>query len=159
MSMQNNPARGGAAVGLLADLPPLEAGVVRYLRRWFSGNNARAELHEAFCKSLGPDLAGSAFESFGQLCDYCVTHGRRPLIRHGVTCSCLGADENCFANLVAAATEGEISDADLFAALIVSPHQAQTLSALAAQTGLFLQQIAHAPASRRIYRPARSTVH
>lgn len=159
MITQDSSKRGGASVGLISDLPPLEAGAVRYLRHWFSGPRARADLHDAFCASLGPDLAESAFDSFGALCDYCVTHGRRPLIRHGMSCSCLGADENCFANLVAAATLGETDDADLLASLIVAPRRAQTLSALAAQTGLFLQQIAAPPGARRTYRPGRARLH
>jgi len=159
MTARNPQLRGGASVGLLTDLPPLEAGAVRYLRHWFSGAQARAELHEAFCGTLEPDLADSAFESFGQLCDFCVTHGRRPLVRHGMTCSCLGADENCFANLLAAATEGEANDAELLASLIVPPKQAQALSSLAAQTGLLLQHMTGGVTPRRSYRPGTATLH
>lgn len=151
--------RGGATVGLLADLPPLEAGAVRFFRFWFSGAEARADLQDAFCQALGPGAAESAYESFGMLCDFCVTHGRRPLVRHGMTCSCLGADENCFANLVAAATQGDVADADLLASLIVAPHQAQTLSTLAAQSGLFLQHLTGGLPSRQPYRPATALLH
>lgn len=159
MSTRTSPTRGGAAVGLLKDLTALEAGAVRYFRYWFSGQQAQAELHQAFHSALGPDLAKCAFDSFGQLCDFCITHGRRPLIRHGMTCSCLGADENCFANLVAAATQGEAEDADLLAALIVTPQQAQTLSALAAQTGVLLQEITGRQPSRRIFSSGPTTLH
>ena len=151
--------RGGAAVGLLADLPPLEAGVVRYFRAWFSGAAARADLYQTLGQAMGPSLAKSTLESFGALCDFCVTHGRRPLIRHGMTCSCLGADENCLANLVAAATKGEAADADLLAALIVTPQKAQALSLLATQTGLFLQHLTGDPPSRQCYRPGAATLH
>ena len=159
MTQPQTSLRGGAAVGLLADLPPLEAGTVRYFRFWFSGPSARADLQQAFCDSLGPDSAQSAYDSFGRLCDFCVTHGRRPLIRHGMTCSCLGADENCFANLVAAATQGAAADADLLAALLVPPQKAQALSALAAQTGLFLQHLTGRAPRRRLYRPGSATLH
>lgn len=159
MSKPQSPTRGGAAVGLLTDLPPLEAGAVRYFRYWFSGSEARADLRQAFSGTLAPDLADSAFDCFGQLCDFCVTHGRRPLVRHGMTCSCLGADENCFANLVAAATQGEVADAELLASLIVTPQKAQTLSTLAAQTGLFLQRMTNGVPQRRCYRPGSATIH
>jgi hypothetical protein len=159
MSRRPRPVRGGASVGLLTDLPPLEAGAVRYLRHWFGGAEARADLHQAFCAHLGEDLADCAFEAFGQLCDFCVTHGRRPLVRHGMSCSCLGADENCFANMLAAATMGEEEDAALLASLIVLPQQAQTLSSLAAQTGILLQHITPAQPPRRIYRPGSARLH
>lgn len=159
MSQAHPSRRGGVAVGLLADLPPLEAGAVRYFRYWFSGATARADLHQAFCQALGPNAAKGAYDSFGMLCDFCVTHGRRPLVRHGMSCSCLGADENCFANLIAAATAGEAADADLLAALIVAPQKAQALSALAAQSGLFLQHLTGGLPSRRSYRPGTATLH
>ncbi|MEP2714982.1 hypothetical protein [Pseudophaeobacter sp.] len=159
MSDPQPSRRGAAAVGLLADLPPFEAGAVRYFRYWFSGGAARADLHQAFCNSLGPTRARAAFDCFGALCEFCVTHGRRPLMRHGMSCSCLGADENCFANLLAAAIEGEATDADLLATLLVAPQQAQKLSALAAQSGLFLQQITGGMAPRRSYRPGSATLH
>ena len=153
------PPRGGASVGLLNDLPPLEAGAVRYLRHWFSGAEARADLYQAFCGRLGNRQAESAFECFGALCDFCVAHGRRPLVRHGMTCSCLGADENCFANLLGAAATGDLEEATLLAALIVQPQKALALSALAARTGPFLQQITGNIPARRIYRPGDATLH
>lgn len=159
MSSQMRPPRGGASVGLLTDLPPLEAGAVRYFRHWFSGSEARAELHRTFCSLLGEDLADSAFDSFGQLCDFCVSHGRRPLVRHGLRCSCLGADENCFANMLAAAAQGEREDAELLAALIVSPRQAQALCHLAGQTGQLLQHMTTPPLPQHAYRPATATLH
>lgn len=159
MSTETGFSRGGASVGLIADLPPLEAGTIRYLRYWFSGAGPRADLHQAFCSKLGPDLAEGAFKSFGELCDYCVQHGRRPLVRHGLTCSCLGADEHCFANLVAAAAQGDIADADLLASLLVTPQKARTLSTLATQSSLFLQQLIPGQPPRRIYRPRSASLH
>lgn len=159
MRAGTGPSRGGTSVGLISDLPPLEAAAIRYLRYWFSGAGPRSDLHQAFCASLGPDLAESAYESFGELCDYCVQHGRRPLVRHGLTCSCLGADENCFANLVAAAAQGEIADADLLASLLVAPQKARTLSTLATQSALFIQQMTPGQPPRRIYRPGSASLH
>lgn len=159
MTQRGAPPRGGASVGLLNDLPPLEAGAVRYLRHWFSGAEARSDLHQAFHGKLGAPIAESAFESFGALCDFCVKHGRRPLVRHGMTCSCLGADENCFANLVAAAAAGDLEDAELLASLIVPPKRAHQLCHLAVQCGLYLQQISQNAPPRRTYRPGNATLH
>lgn len=159
MTTHNSPTRGGTAVGLLTELPPLEAGAVRYLRHWFGGAEARADLYQTFRELLGADLADSAFDAFGRLCDFCVKHGRRPLVRHGMTCSCLGADENCFANLLAAAATDQTGDAALLASLLVRPQQVQTLSALAAQFGLLLQQVTPGTPRRRIYRAASATLH
>ncbi|MEK0162801.1 hypothetical protein VWX35_09355 [Phaeobacter sp. A36a-5a] len=135
-------SRGGATVGLLTDLPALEAMAVRHLRHWFSGAETRIALRHQLQDLLGPVLGRQTYENFGRLCNFCVTEGRRPLVRHGMTCTCLGADENCFANLVAAAARGEYEDANLFAALIVQPRQAQRATVLAAKIGLVLDQLA-----------------
>ncbi|MFW8594893.1 hypothetical protein [Cribrihabitans neustonicus] len=140
MSRASPQPRGGAAVGQLGSLPPLEAGAVVNFRHWFSGPDARAQLRADFEDTLGPAAGQAAFETFGTLCNFCATHGRRPLVRHGLTCVCLGADEACFANLVAAAAEGAEDDARLLAALIVRPAEAPALAELAAHYADLLHQ-------------------
>ncbi|AHD10396.1 hypothetical protein [Phaeobacter gallaeciensis] len=155
--------RGGATVGLLTDLPALEAMAVRNLRHWFNGPDSRIALRQDLQAALGPVLGRQAYENFGRLCNFCVTEGRRPLVRHGMTCTCLGADENCFANLVGAAAHGEYEDANLFAALIVQPQQAQRATVLAAKIGLILDQLsdhATSPAAHPAQvQPLSTTLH
>ncbi|MEX0316366.1 MAG: hypothetical protein AB3N21_00350 [Ruegeria sp.] len=138
-------SRGGAAVGRLADLAPVEAGAVMYLRLWSDGAGGRADAASDFDIALGAGAGRAAMTTLDQICSLCVSHGRRPLIRHGLGCSCLGADENCFAQMVGAASEGAREDAMMMAALIVRPDFAPALAALSEQLGLTL---------RRMVRPA-----
>ncbi|UWQ78259.1 hypothetical protein K3725_13155 [Leisingera sp. S132] len=151
--------RGGVTVGTLSELPPLEAGAVIYLRHWFSGEETRAQMRRDFEVNFGPEFADAAFEAFGCLCNFCATHGRRPLVRHGMTCKCLGADENCFANLLASAAEGQQDDAHVLASLIVTPRKAPELAQLASDCGLLMQQIMGLQPPAQTARPATATLH
>ncbi len=138
---QQTLSRGGATVGNLSALPPVEAGAVMALRHWFSGPQARLRLEAQFAAALGPEAATDAVSQFSQLCQICLSHGRRPLVRHGLKCDCLGADENVFANLIAAACEGEKADAMMMATLIVQPTMAPGLMSSAIEFGLALKQM------------------
>lgn len=139
-----NPAsqeRGGAPVGLVTEIGPIEAGAVLYLRLWCDGPDAQARIWSDFASSLGPILGREALEAFKRLCDVCVQHGRRPLMRHHVTCKCLGADESCFANFIGYAADGEHQDALFIAATIVRPDVAPVAVEYARQFGLALRQM------------------
>ena len=76
-----------------------------------------------------------------RLCSLCAAYGRRPLIRHGLKCACLGADENCFAQMIAAASEGAREDAMMLASLIVRPDFAPALASLSEELGLTLRRM------------------
>lgn len=121
--------RGAAAVGHLADLPALEASAVHCLRLWSDAAEGRAALSEE-----------RSTELLRQICGLCASYGRRPLMRHGLGCACLGADEACFAHMVAAAATGAREDALMLAALIVRPDLAPALVALSEQLGLALNR-------------------
>lgn len=134
--------RGGAPVGLVADLDPVEAGAVIYLRLCFSGQAARDQAERDFTLSLGPAHGPAALQSLEQICDLCARHGRRPLMRHDIACKCVGADEACLANLVGAAGTGEREEAMLLAALMVRADMAPFLAGLAETLGLALRRMA-----------------
>lgn len=136
------PHRGGAPVGYVTELGPVEAGAVLYLRLWCDGPDAQAQVWNDFATALGPEGGRKALNSFECLCDICVRHGRRPLMRHRVACKCLGADESCFANFIGYASEGEREDALLIATTIVRPDMAPTLVGLAQDFGLALKRMA-----------------
>ena len=159
MTTAQTTPRGGVTVGTLSDLPPLEAGAVIYLRHWFSGAETRAQMRRDFEVNFGPEAAEAAFEAFGSLCNFCAAHGRRPLVRHGMTCNCLGADENCFANLLASAAEGQDDDAHILASLIVTPRKASELTRLASDCGLLMQQIMGVQPPHLARRPLAATLH
>jgi len=133
--------RGGAPVGRLSDLSPVEAGAVMYLRLWSEGANGRADAASDFDIALGKDQGHVAMLTLDRLCSLCAHHGRRPLVRHGLGCGCLGADENCFAQMIAAAAEGAREDAMMMACLIVRPDFAPALASLSEELGLALRRM------------------
>lgn len=136
------PHRGGAPVGYVAELGPVEAGAVLYLRLWCDGPDAQMQVWQDFATALGPQTGRKALKSFETLCDLCARHGRRPLMRHHVSCKCLGADESCFANFIGYASEGEREDALLIAMNIVRPDIAPALVGVAQDFGLALRRMA-----------------
>lgn len=152
--------RGAAPVGFLTELDGLEAAAVIYLRLWCDGPEARAEVCSDLQTGLGQARGTKAIKAFEQLCMLCTTHGRRPLMRHGVKCKCLGADESCFANFVATAAEGDREDAMLMATLLVRVDMAPLITALAIDFGLSLKQMRPcAPRELDLIHVAHPTVH
>ncbi len=152
--------RGGAAVGRLADLTPLEAGAVMYLRLWGAGAGGRADAASDFDLALGADQGQAAMLTLDQLCSLCAYHGRRPLIRHGLDCGCLGADENCFAQMIAAAAEGAREDAMMMASLIVRPDYAPALASLSEELGIVLRRMtAYTPVPTTGHHASPAVVH
>ncbi len=139
--MSGSSSRGGAPVGHLADLSPVEAGAVMYLRLWSDGGQSRADAASDFEVALGADVGRAAMMTLDRLCALCAHHGRRPLIRHGLECSCLGADENCFAQMIASASEGAREDAMMMASLIVRADYAPALASLSEELGLALRRM------------------
>ena len=131
---------GGAPVGLVSDLDDLEARAVACLRLWQSGAAHRRGLRNELTARLGSSRAQHALSTLETLFDLCAQHARRPLMRHQVDCSCLGADEACFAQFIATAAHGEREDAMLLAMLIVRGDVAPVLTGLAQQAGLALMQ-------------------
>lgn len=141
-----SPIRGGAAVGRLCDIPPLEACAVLYLRLWCDGPAAQRRVYDDFAAALGPVEAQRAVGAIGSLFEFYNQYGRRPLIRHGVDSTSIGVDEACFSNVVAAASEGQHDDAMMIAVLMVRPDVAPILVGLTASFGLALRRLASSPA-------------
>ncbi len=152
--------RGGAAVGRLADLAPVEAGAVMYLRMWSDSAHSRADAANDFDFALGRGPGKSAMSNLEQICSLCAAYGRRPLIWHGLGCSCLGADESCFAQMIGAAADGQHEDAMMMAALIVRPDFAPSLAALSEQFGLALRRMTLPFQHRQVtHSPSPSVLH
>ncbi|MDO9639928.1 MAG: hypothetical protein Q7J44_15425 [Pseudotabrizicola sp.] len=151
----HKPHRGGATVGFVTELDAVEAGAVRYLRLWGEGAVAQRHVRTDFASALGVDAGQRALQAFAELCDHCLHYGRRPLVRHQVMCRCLGADEACFANFIAAAAEGDREDAILIATLLVRADMAMCLFDHAATVGHALRRMTqpglHASPSRTVH--------
>ena len=137
-----SPQRGGAPVGYVSELDPIEAGAVLYLRLWCDGAQAQKQIERDFSLALGADAGASAYDALTQLVEMCLRHGRRPLVRHGLACKCLGADECCFANVIGAACQGERDDAMLIASITLRPDAAPYVVGLAETVGLALRKMA-----------------
>ena len=88
--------------------------------------------------SVGTARGEAAAASFGALCRLCLGAARRPLLRHGADCPCVGADEAAFAELVTLAAQGEREDALLLACCLVRIDLAPALVGHAQQAGLHL---------------------
>lgn len=134
--------RGGAPVGHVAELGPVEAGAVFYLRLWSDGPEAKTQVHNDFATALGASQGLKVLTSFETLCALCARHGRRPLMRHSVNCKCVGADESCFANFIGYASDGAREDAMLMAINLVRPDMAAILVGLAEEFGVALKRMA-----------------
>ena len=152
--------RGAAPVGYLEDLGAVEAGAVMYFRLWAEGSEAQAQVWAEFADALGPTGGREALGALEQLVSLCARHARRPILRHGVACKCIGGDEACFANFIAAAAGGEREDAMLIATLLVRPDVAPLLVGLAERLGLALRRMAGVRRAPPLsHRPEGATLH
>lgn len=151
--------RGGAPVGFVSELGVVEAGAVRYLRLWCEGPESQNRVWSDFSRSLGTADSRAALQSFEALCDLCTRHARRPLMRHHVSCECLGADESCFANFIGYASEEEREDALMLAATFVRADMAAVLVGLAQEFGLALKRMSLAARDPEIGHAQSATLH
>jgi hypothetical protein len=152
--------RGGAPVGFLSELSEVEAAAVCFLRLWCENPETQRQAIEDLNTLLGPERGPVAIDSLQQMCDMFSRFARRPVMRHHSGCSCLGADEACFANMVIEAAAGQREDAMLFAMLIVRADFAPALAGLAEQFGLALSALNRPRSKQLIQRvPENATVH
>lgn len=128
-------------MGHLADLDAIEAAAVIYLRQWHDGPGGQSLVFADFAGVLGHSAGQHSVESFAQICALCASHSRRPLMRHARHCTCLGADEACFARFIGAAGEGAQEDAMLMATLLVRVDMAPILAGLARDFALALRRL------------------
>lgn len=138
-------SRGGAPVGHLGELGAVEAATVIYWRLWAGGLKGQRRAKTDFCTALGDKAGTQAVDALAQIFDTCARHGRRPLMRHGLGCTCVGADESCIANLIGYASECRRDDAALIATILVTPDLCMHMAALAQTFGLALRRMALAP--------------
>ncbi len=136
--------RGGAPVGTLQELGPIELGAVVYLRAWCTGGADRGMIARDFALVMG-DAAGPMVADFDALMTAVLTNARRPIMRHGLGCSCFCGDESAFANLVAAAAGRDHEEALLFASTLIKGHAAWGAVELALRLGQVFLRLARIP--------------
>ncbi|HKL68456.1 hypothetical protein [Salibaculum sp.] len=149
MTDTTTPCRGAAPVGRLSDLPRPEAATINALREWPGNPDDHA----------GDD---GASHHLSQLFEALDRFGRRPLMRHHVGCSCLGADEACVAQLIGSAGEADREDAMMIACLLVRADMAPMVADIAQMVALHLRRAGGAnanPGRQDPTCPARPVLH
>jgi hypothetical protein len=136
-----NLKRGGAPVGYISDLNDVEYTAVMYFRLCCSGLESQNQIARNFRISLGYADGYKATKSFGDLCDLILKKGRRSLISHPVGFKYVGADENCFSQLILTASSSDREDALLIAMLLAPPSLAPILYGLAQEAGLAIKRM------------------
>ncbi len=133
---------GARPVGYLKDLDAVQASAVLYLRKWGTGEDSRKELEHNFGSYFGNFKGTQIADNFDTLCECFARYARRPLVYHHIQCSCLGADEACFANFIGYSESRTREDAMLLAATFVRPDIAPVLVDLAQNFALALKKMA-----------------
>ena len=119
--------KGGSPVTVISDLSWEEHLVIYYFRCCFDGSEALLEVHEEFRFYLGIEIANKTIGALQFLFSKLQNNGRRRLVRHDLNCKCVGADENCFAQLVTRSTCVDKKDAILIGTLLTDADLAPEL--------------------------------
>ncbi|MGZ2257239.1 hypothetical protein ACVC7O_08010 [Roseobacter sp. A03A-229] len=145
----NAQNRGGASVGVLMHLEPWEADLIVTLRLWCDSPEGQAKVWNEFAMTLPKGKAADEMRAFEQLVSVIASYAHRPLVRHGVGCACIGADEGVFAHLVRVACDGDLGEAAQVATLLVTAAQAERVAILAAQVGCARKSITRTRAAEQ----------
>lgn len=148
------PANPGAVpVAHLHGLDRVRALAVLLYRDWFEGPAGRARAGDLFRQTLGSAAEGAILH-WADFAELLAANSRRPLMRHDLTCPCVGADEAVTAHVLALATEGAREDAMLILSLLVPGDRLLPAIHAAEQAGLVVLRAAIA-----LDRDRRTTVH
>ena len=119
--------KGGSPVAIMSDLSWEEHLVIYYFRCCFVGSEALSEIHDEFSFYLGTETANKTIGALQFLFTKLQNNGRRRLVSHDLNCKCVGADENCFAQLVTRSTNRDKNDAILIGILLTDADLAPEL--------------------------------
>ena len=125
---RDNP--GGATVASLSALDGAQALAVLLYRDWLDGADGQDRVRDVFVQNLDQGQAAIAIQGWGALIDELMRHARRPLMRHALSCPCVGADEAAFAQILSLAACGEREEVLLILSLLIRADR--TLCALVA---------------------------
>ena len=119
--------KGGSPVAIMSDLSWEEHLVIYYFRCCFEGSEALLEIYEEFRFYLGTEKANKTIGALQFLYNKLQNNGRRRLVSHDLNCKCVGADENCFAQLVTRSTYTDKKDSILIGLLLTDADLAPEL--------------------------------
>ena len=133
--------KGGAPVVLIEDLSDEEFLAVYYLRCWFEDTEGKKRIERELNINLGYDQGYKILNSLESLFQLLFRKARRTIVRHNIDCSCVGADESCFSQLITRAANKEREDAMLIAMLLADKHFASKITDLAEEFGLGIKTL------------------
>ena len=141
MTYQNSRLSGAASVSRVDAVDPQSLFLITALR--LSARNGKGErseswgaLWEGFALNVGVKRADEARATFENLVSLFRKHGRRPLVTHDGSCSCIGSDEVVFSQFVCLAADGEPEDAMLMGMLMLRADIVPLAVGVAQQLGL-----------------------
>ncbi|MWB79076.1 hypothetical protein GLS40_13635 [Pseudooceanicola sp. 216_PA32_1] len=112
------------------------------IRFWMDGPEGRDEVWNGFARCFGATAGRAEMRSFESLLTSLCTFARRPLVRHGLGCTCIGSDEAILTTLAREAICGDLAEATMIASLLVPVRHAEPVALLAAQVGPAMQRMA-----------------
>ena len=127
ISETKTTTKGGSPVAVISDLSWEEHLIIYYFRCCFEEPQALLEVHEEFRFYLGAEIANKTIGALQFLFNKLQNNGRRRLVRHDMNCKCVGADENCFAQLVTRSTYTDKNDSILIGILLTDADLAPEL--------------------------------
>jgi hypothetical protein len=119
-----------------------EAELILSVRLWMDGPDGQAEVWRGFAQCFGTSQGRTELRQFETLLTCLCTNARRPLVRHGRGCMCVGSDEAILRTLVHEAARGDLAEASCIASLLVPACHAEPIALMAAQVGQTMQQMA-----------------
>ena len=141
ISETKTTTKGGSPVAVISDLSWEEHLIIYYFRCCFEESQALLEVHEEFHFYLGAEIANKTIGALQFLFNKLQNNGRRRLVRHDMNCKCVGADENCFAQLVTRSTYVDKQDAILIGILLSDAELAPELVYAAEDFALGVQAL------------------
>ena len=135
------PNPGAATVADLQSMDGAQALGVMLFRDWFDGPAGRARVESVFAEAFGPAGGDMARDAWSDLAALLAAGVRRPVMRHAVTCRCVGADEAVVAQVLTLAARGEREDAMLVLSLLVPGDRLLAAVQVAERAGLALLRL------------------
>jgi len=132
--------RGGATVAYIGDIKEEESIFISYFRTYCDGYESRIKLEEVFLSTFGIEEGYSSLDALERFCELIFKKGRRRLVRHDISCECVGADENCLCQLIFSACEDNLEDAKLISMLITDAYLSEELTMLARKIGMTIRR-------------------
>ncbi len=143
MTATQETQAGATVVNRLTALPAWEAELVLSMRFWLDGAEGREKVWNSFAQTFGAAEGRTQLRLFEGLLSSLCNHARRPFVRHGRGCTCIGADEAVLLTLVREAAKGDIAEAAQIASLMVPAAQAELIALKSVELGRAMQQMTH----------------